>query len=256
MEATLKVHKWHTRNVCIRVVKVLYEWYQSLSIASRPLTLLWSNAEVAKWQVAKTGKSSIFWLHSFFLSSFRLRQASTIVTEAITTIQTQKNKLLDICTHHLFRTSQWLSGNPTHDKKVAADTCMKTATAKVRCKTKWGDICMLPAEVLCKVCVDRAVVHENMKTPHNWGRVVCKGSRIFDFCREVLCVYILCVWCVYSLYGMLECLLCCETPAALAFLVAVPFIESAENIPFLFIQRTHNAFQPVTNYWGWFNRSV
>ena len=34
MAATLKVHKWHARNVCIRLVNGLYEPYQALSSAS------------------------------------------------------------------------------------------------------------------------------------------------------------------------------------------------------------------------------
>ena len=34
MVATLKVHKWHARNVCVRLVNGLYEPYQELSGAS------------------------------------------------------------------------------------------------------------------------------------------------------------------------------------------------------------------------------
>ena len=88
MVATLKVHKWHTRNVCIRLVNGLHDPYQALlsaSMGSGPLTSLESITKVPNRQVAKTGKSSIFWL-TFFLSF----QASTITNEAITMIQTWK----------------------------------------------------------------------------------------------------------------------------------------------------------------------
>ena len=87
--ATLKVHKWHARNSAL-------DWsngsishirhYRVLPWATGTLPSLESIAEVPDWQVAKTGKSSIFWLSSSFLS-----HASTITVEAITTIQTLKN---------------------------------------------------------------------------------------------------------------------------------------------------------------------
>ena len=35
-----------------------------------------------------------------------------------------------------------------------------------------------------KVCTTRAVVHENVRTPHNWACLVSKGSS-FYFCRKV-----------------------------------------------------------------------
>ena len=96
MASTLKVHKWHTRDVDVRLVKGFHEHYQALSSASMsngPLDVLESIAEVPDQQVAKTGKLSIFWLSFFifFLLSVTVRQASTITTEAITTIQSQKN---------------------------------------------------------------------------------------------------------------------------------------------------------------------
>ena len=46
MVATLKVHKWHTWNVCVRLVEVLHEPYQALLSASMSLNLLESIAEV------------------------------------------------------------------------------------------------------------------------------------------------------------------------------------------------------------------
>ena len=62
--------------------------YRVLPWATGPLTSLESIAKVPDRQVAKTGKSSIFWL----LSSVQtVSQASTITAEAITTIQTRKN---------------------------------------------------------------------------------------------------------------------------------------------------------------------
>ena len=62
--------------------------YQVLLWATGPLNLLESIAKVPDWQIAKTGKSSIFWL----LSSF-FHHDSTITAEAITTIQMQKNSI-------------------------------------------------------------------------------------------------------------------------------------------------------------------
>ena len=82
MAATLKVHKWHTRNVCVRLVKGLHEPYRMLPLATGPLLLLESITEVPDRQVTKTSKSSIFWL------SFLHHDSTTTV---ITTIQTWKN---------------------------------------------------------------------------------------------------------------------------------------------------------------------
>ena len=58
--------------------------YRVLQWPTRPLTLLESIAKVSDQQVAKTGKSSIFWLLSF------LQHNSTTMAEGITTIQTRK----------------------------------------------------------------------------------------------------------------------------------------------------------------------
>ena len=67
MEATSKVHQWHTHNFCIRLANSLYEPYQSLSSAPwaiGPLTLLESITKVPDQHVVKTGKLSF----DFFLS--------------------------------------------------------------------------------------------------------------------------------------------------------------------------------------------
>ena len=66
--------------------------YRVLPWATGPLTLLESTAKVPDRQVAKTGKSSIFWLSFFFffLLSVTVRQASMITAEAIT-IHLRKN---------------------------------------------------------------------------------------------------------------------------------------------------------------------
>ena len=61
------------------------------SMSNGTLNLLESIAEVPDQQVAKTGKSSIFWLSSFFLLSVTVSHTSTIMTEAITTVQTRNN---------------------------------------------------------------------------------------------------------------------------------------------------------------------
>ena len=68
--------------------------YRVLPWATGPLTFLESIAEVPDRRVTKTGKSSIFWLSSFFLSSVSVTvsQASTITAKAITTIQMRKKK--------------------------------------------------------------------------------------------------------------------------------------------------------------------
>ena len=55
------------------------------NVCVRLVILLDSNAEVSDRQVAKAGKSFIFWL----LSSFAVSQASVTLHEAITMIQTQ-----------------------------------------------------------------------------------------------------------------------------------------------------------------------
>ena len=69
MAATLKVHKWHAWNVRVRLVKGLHEPYQALPSAyqaTETLPSLESIAKVPDQEVAKTGKSSIFWLSFFF----------------------------------------------------------------------------------------------------------------------------------------------------------------------------------------------
>ena len=89
MAAALKVHKWHARNVSVRLVNSLHEPYQALpsaSIGNGNITFAGKHHKVPDRQVAKTGKSSIFWLLSPSLS-----HASTITVEAITTIQTWKH---------------------------------------------------------------------------------------------------------------------------------------------------------------------
>ena len=90
--------------------------YLVLPWTAGPLTSLESIAKVPGWQVAKTGKSSIFWLLlSFFLSS-SLSHASTITVEAIKTIQTRKKGTNHwvYCTHHLSlsKNSDWLAVLP------------------------------------------------------------------------------------------------------------------------------------------------
>ena len=70
MAATLKVHKCHARNICVRLVNSLYEPSQALSsasIANKTINFAGKHAKVPDQQVAKTGKSSIFCLLlSFF----------------------------------------------------------------------------------------------------------------------------------------------------------------------------------------------
>ena len=90
MAATLKASKLHAQNVD---VKNFHEHYRVLPWAMGPIDVLESIAEVPERQVAKTGKSSIFWFTFFFLSSVSvtISQASTIMAEAITTKKSQKN---------------------------------------------------------------------------------------------------------------------------------------------------------------------
>ena len=91
MAATLNVHKWHTWNVCVRLVKGLYEPYQSLSSASmsnRAVNFFGKYRWKTRLASPKTGKSSIFWLRC---SSTTIRSMTT--TEAVTTIQTRKNSI-------------------------------------------------------------------------------------------------------------------------------------------------------------------
>ena len=85
----------------VRSVKDLHQPYQALlsaSMGNGTITLLESITKVPDRQVAKTGKSSIF----FFLSS-SLSHTSMITIEAIKTIQTLKNGTNHwvYCTHHL-----------------------------------------------------------------------------------------------------------------------------------------------------------
>ena len=83
--------------------------YRVLPWATGPLTLLESIAKVPDQQVAKMGKSSIFWLLSF------LRHDSTIMAEAITMIQTQTSNINHWVLHSLLITwtiLQWFSSTP------------------------------------------------------------------------------------------------------------------------------------------------
>ena len=63
------------------------------------------------------------------------------------------------------------------DKKAAGDTVtqeVKNATAKGRwykAKHREG-MCVCFHKKYYKVCIARAVVHENVRTPHNWACVV------------------------------------------------------------------------------------
>ena len=80
-------------NVYVRLVKSLYERGITKCFhawATGPLTLLESLADEPDWQVTKSGKSPTFWLSFFLLSSVSVivSQASMIMAEAITTIQT------------------------------------------------------------------------------------------------------------------------------------------------------------------------
>ena len=76
--------------------------YQVLPWATGPLTSLESITKVPDQQVAKTGKSSIFWLSFFFFSSVQtVSQDSMITAEAITTIQTRKNAINHWILHSL-----------------------------------------------------------------------------------------------------------------------------------------------------------
>ena len=90
--------------------------YRVLPWATGPLTLLESIAKVPDRQVAKTGKSSIFWL-SFFLSFFSPPRYSTITAEAITNAKEQHKSLgivlTTYCSQERTWTSRWFSGNPT-----------------------------------------------------------------------------------------------------------------------------------------------
>ena len=92
--------------------------YRVLPWATGPLTLLESVTKVPDRQVAETGKSSIFWLLSVFLSA-SLSHASMITVEAITTIQTRKKQhkslstVLTVYRSHSTRTIlQWFSSTP------------------------------------------------------------------------------------------------------------------------------------------------
>ena len=115
LAATIKVHKWHAQNVCIRSVKDLDLWKYFQSNGGS-LTLLESIPEIPDRQVPKTRISSIFWL----LSSFIVSQASKIMAEAIPTFQTQKKTrhkslgiVLTTYRSQRTRTSRQISGNPT-----------------------------------------------------------------------------------------------------------------------------------------------
>ena len=80
-----------TWNVCVRLVKGLYEPYQSLSSASmsnRAVNFFGKYRWKTRLASPKTGKSSIFWLRC---SSTTIRSMTT--TEAVTTIQTRKNSI-------------------------------------------------------------------------------------------------------------------------------------------------------------------
>ena len=82
--------KWHARNICVRSVNVLHEPHQALSSGSmgdKTINFAGKHRKSTDRQVAKTGKSSIFWLSSF------PHHDSTITAEAILTIQTRKNSI-------------------------------------------------------------------------------------------------------------------------------------------------------------------
>ena len=77
MAATLKVHKWHARNISVRLVKASISHirhYRVLPWATAPLPLLESIAKVPDGQVTEKGK--IVCLLSFFVSA-SLTHAST-----------------------------------------------------------------------------------------------------------------------------------------------------------------------------------
>ena len=77
------MHKWHTQNVCIRLVKGLHGPYQSLSSASISNRTI-NFAGEYHWNTYQTGKS-LKWadrLSSDFLS-FCVSQAYTIAAEAL-----------------------------------------------------------------------------------------------------------------------------------------------------------------------------
>ena len=62
MAAILKVHKWYTQNAYFRLVKSHQELYKVVPWATELLLLLENITEVLDWQVAETGKQSIFCL--------------------------------------------------------------------------------------------------------------------------------------------------------------------------------------------------
>ena len=90
--------------------------YWVLPWATGLSTLLESIAKVPDRQVAKTSKSSIFWLLSFLI----LKPPSTITAKAITMVQTRKNSTNHWVLHSPLIvlnertwTSRRFSGNPT-----------------------------------------------------------------------------------------------------------------------------------------------
>ena len=76
--------------------------YWVLAWVTGPLTLPESIADVPVQRVAKTGKSSNFWLlSSSFFHSVTVSQASTMTAEAITTIQMPKSSINHRVVHSL-----------------------------------------------------------------------------------------------------------------------------------------------------------
>ena len=79
MTATLKVHKWHARNVCFRLAKGMSECFHE----QQNCYLCWR--ALLKYQIGKSLKLANR-LSSKFLSSFCLSHTSTIIAEANTLI--------------------------------------------------------------------------------------------------------------------------------------------------------------------------
>ena len=81
MAATIKVHKWHTQNACVKLAKTSMSHithYWVLSWATEPLSSLEHVADISDRQVTKMSKSSIFrltdWLTDWLLSVTVARQ--------------------------------------------------------------------------------------------------------------------------------------------------------------------------------------
>ena len=92
MAATLKVYKWHARNVSVRLVNGLHEPYQVLSSASMGnRTVNFASEHHWSTRLASCQNGQIVYLLTVFLLSF-LHHDRMITAEAITKIQiTWKN---------------------------------------------------------------------------------------------------------------------------------------------------------------------